>query len=190
MGVHGGPGGTRDCRESAVAEWEEECHPARRRWCGRVGGWYTCVVWRKRWFSCEVSWLFLLPTEGLCLGRGVVIWLHADSKSAMPQPHLTVRTYRGLSGFFWRVSEVFQPRFALATRNIVHIVLGISLSASMHNAYLTALGALGQMWEVNGDLDDHRMASHGLQSTERYLTSSGKPGWSVSKLRSSCNFYC
>jgi len=95
-------------------------------------------------FSCGVWWLSLLPSEGLCWGGGVVVELHADSKSAMRQPHLTLCTYWGLSGIFWRVSEVFQPCFALAARNAVHIVLTISLSASMRSAYLAVLGALGQ----------------------------------------------
>lgn len=33
----GGPGGTRNCRDSTTAEWEEECPPAGRRGQGRAG---------------------------------------------------------------------------------------------------------------------------------------------------------
>lgn len=64
--------------------------------------------------------------------------------------------------FFWRVSEVFQPCFALAARNVVHVVLTRSIRARRHNACVAALGALDQTWEVQGDVDDHRMAYRGL----------------------------
>lgn len=68
VGEHGRPGGTRDCRENATAEQQEECRPAGGggtagreagppAWCGESGA----------------SWLSLLPLEGSGCEKGVVV---------------------------------------------------------------------------------------------------------------------
>lgn len=58
----------------------------------------------------------------------------------------------------------------------MRIGLRVSTRARTQEAYPTAMGASDQMGEVNGDGDDHRMASRGLQSAERCLMSSGDAG--------------
>lgn len=122
--------------------------PSRRRWHGRAGGWSTCLVWRK-WSVVVI----------LAATRRLTLWKRGCGYSGVhtaSQPcHsrilqlVLVRVYQI---FFLRVSEVFQPRFALATRNLVHIVLMMSISASTHSVHLAALGALDQRWEINDDL--------------------------------------
>lgn len=113
-GKQGGPGRTRQCGDSSPVEQKEECHPAGRREQGR--SWYACVVRGKPWLSCALSWLRSWPAEGSCWRA--VLHLYADSK---PATRLATCAHRGL--FFWRVSEVFHPCFAFATRNLVWMIL-------------------------------------------------------------------
>lgn len=117
-----------------------------------MGGRSTCLARRKRRFSRDTSWLSLSPTEGSCCGKGVVVIAPCGQQAS----RATATSYNlglsGFTGYFLRASGVFQPRFALATMNLVRIVLTMSISASTHNTHLTVSGALDQRWEVNGDL--------------------------------------
>lgn len=129
-------------------------------------------LWRKRWFCCEVSRLAVLPTGGSCRGRRVALQLRADTRVAVPQPHLTACARWCSSRSFLENIRVSQPAFALAARNTGQLVLRKSTRGSSPSGRRAGPGAREPAAAVPGGADNHGMAHRGLRSTEQRAASS------------------